>query len=105
MSVRFVRPTMRGLAFQAGITALLLATVGVLALLVLSPPLPFSECVPVAAVGEPLGGPALFALDGSELRYAPNGGLECSTYVAVPGLPLSLLALGGVLVAVSVIRR
>ncbi|MDL5362212.1 hypothetical protein [Halalkalicoccus sp. NIPERK01] len=96
---------MRGLAFQAGITALLFACAGLLALLALSPPLPFSECVPVVEVDRPAGGPALYGLDGTELRYTPDGGLECSTHVAVPGLPFSLLALGGVLVAVSLVGR
>lgn len=96
---------MSELTFQAGITTLLLACAGLLAIVALSPTLPFSECVPIVEVDQPAGGPALYGLDGTELRYTPDGGLACSTHVAVPGLPFSLLTLGGVLVAVSLFRR
>ncbi|ADJ14131.1 hypothetical protein [Halalkalicoccus jeotgali] len=79
---------------------------GLLALLALSPPLPLSGCTEVAAVGEPPGGPVLYGLNGTDLGYTPDRGVnECSTHVAVPGLPLSVLVLGGVLVAVSLSGR
>jgi hypothetical protein len=97
---------MRGLAFQAGITLLLLATVGLLALLALFPTLPLSGCTEVATVGEPPGGPVIYGLDGTDLRYTPDRGFnECSTHAAVPGAPAALLLVGGLLVTGSLFHR
>lgn len=95
---------MRGLAFQAGITALLLATVGLLALLALFPTLPLSTCTEVATAGT-ADGPAFYALSGSELVYTPDGVDECSTHAAVLGVPVALLLVGGLLVTGSLFRR
>ncbi|KYH26007.1 hypothetical protein HAPAU_10970 [Halalkalicoccus paucihalophilus] len=97
---------MRGLAFQAGISALLFACVGLLAIVALSPPLPLSGCTEVAAVGEPPGGPVIYGFDGTDLRYTPDRGFnECSTHVAVPGFPVALLVLGGLSIAASLFGR
>lgn len=97
---------MRGLTFQAGITALLLACAALLALLVLFPPLVLSGCTEVAAIGEPPGGPVIYGLDGTDLVYTPDGGVnECSTHVAVPGVPVALALLGGALVTVSLFQQ
>ncbi|MFC6905970.1 hypothetical protein [Halalkalicoccus tibetensis] len=96
---------MRGLAFRAGITALLLATVGLLALFALFPTLPFSACTEIPAASDASGWPAFYAIEGSELVYTPDGTNECSTHAAVPGTPVALLLVGGLLVAGSVLRE
>ncbi|WP_245998377.1 hypothetical protein [Halalkalicoccus subterraneus] len=98
---------MKGLAFQAGITALLLATVGLLALLALFPTLPLSTCTEVAyTIWDAPGQPTFYGFDGSYLVYTPDGGTnECTTAAAVPGVPVVLLVLGGLLVAGSVLRK
>ncbi len=97
---------MGNLTFQAGISALLLATVVLFVFLVQYPVLPLSGCTDVGYTGEAPGGLELYALNGSDLVYTPDGGVnECSTHIAVPLVPVSLLALGGVLVCVSLFRR
>lgn len=97
---------MRGLAFQTGIPALLLATAGLLALVALFPTLPLSACTEIAATSGSSGWPAFYAIEGTELVYTPDGGAsECSTHAAVPGVPIALLLGGGLLVAVSVVQR
>lgn len=97
---------MGNLTFQAGISALLLATAVLLVFLVQYPVLPLSGCTEVGYTGEVPGGLELYALDGSDLVYTPDGGVnECSTHVAVPGIPVGLLALGTLLVGVSLLRR
>lgn len=95
---------MGGLTFQAGITALLLATAGLLALVALFPTLPQSACTEIATAGT-AGGPTFYAVEGTELRYTPDGVNECSTHAAVPGVPAALLVVGVPLVAVSLFRR
>lgn len=95
---------MRGLAFRAGITALLLATVGLLALFALFPTLPLSTCTEIGTTSA-AGGPTFYAVEGSELVYTPDGVDECTTHAAVPGVPAALLLVGGLLVAGSVLRE
>jgi hypothetical protein len=96
---------MRGLAFQTGITALLLATAGLLALVALFPTLPLSTCTVAAASGGPAAWPSFYAIEGTALIYTPDGVNECATHAAVPGVPIALLLLGGLLVAFSISQR
>ncbi len=97
---------MGDLTFQTGITALLLATAILLAIVALFPALPLTACTEVASAGDVSGGLMLYALEGNELVYTPDGGVnECSIHVAVLGVPAALLALGGVLLAASAIRE
>lgn len=97
---------MRGLTFQTGITALLLATAGLLALVALFPTLPLSGCTEIATTSGSSSWPAFYGIEGTDFFYTPDGGInECSTHAAVPGVPVALLLLGGVLVAISVLRR
>lgn len=94
------------MTFQTGITALLLATAILLAIVALFPALPLTACTEVGYAGDASGSAALYALESSELVYTPDGGVnECSTHIAVPGVPAALLALGGVLVVLSAIRN
>lgn len=97
---------MGNLTFQAGISALLLATTVLFVFLVQYPVLPLGGCTDVGYTGKAPGGLELYALDGEELVYTPDGGVnECSTHIAVPAVPILLLVFGVVLVTVSVIRR
>ncbi|WP_336362192.1 hypothetical protein [Halalkalicoccus salilacus] len=96
---------MSGLTFQTGITALLLATATLLVVGALFPALPLTACTEVGYAGAAPGGPALYALEGTELVYTSDGVNECSTHVAVPGVPVALSLLGAVLVGVSLFRR
>lgn len=96
---------MRGLTFQTGITALLLATATLLVVGALFPALPLTACTEVGYAGAAPGGPAFYALEGTELVYTPDGGInECSTHAAVPGVPVALLLLGAVLIGASLRR-
>lgn len=97
---------MGNLTFQAGISALLLATAVLLVFLVQYPVLPLSGCTEVGYTGEVPGGLELYALDGSDLVYTPDGGVnECSTHVAVPAVPIFLLVLGVALLGIAISRQ
>ena len=92
------------LTFQTGITALLLATAALLAFVALFPSLPLTACTEVGYAGL-ADGPALYALESSEVVYTPDGGInECTTHAAVPGVPVALLLLGAVLIGASLRR-
>lgn len=86
---------------RVGVACLVLGLVGTVAMLSSFPALLVGGCTDVGVPEDHDGSVAIRGVDDGAIVYTPDGVNECSAPLAYVGVPPSLAAIGGVLVAPS----